>query len=108
MQVSQQDMFKHVLNDPLLGSSIYINIALAGLTLLVLAYMARDVVDPRAKLIVVSVMSVSAVSFDRAFLAAGRFSVTVATSPSVDTVTLASSMRVPSPGRRITVVSVTA
>ena len=62
MQVSQQDMFKHVLNDPLLGSSIYINIALAGLTLLVLAYMARDVVDPRAKLIVVSVMSVSAVS----------------------------------------------
>ncbi|MFW6017764.1 MAG: bacteriorhodopsin [Halapricum sp.] len=62
MQVSQQDMFEHVLNDALLGSSIYLNIALAGLTLLVLAYMARNVVDARAKLIVVSVMSVSAVS----------------------------------------------
>ncbi|MEF8772993.1 bacteriorhodopsin [Halodesulfurarchaeum sp.] len=62
MQVSQQDLFKHILNDSLLGSSIYLNIALAGLTLLVLTYMARDVADPRAKLIVVSVMSVSAVS----------------------------------------------
>ncbi|QSG14051.1 Bacteriorhodopsin [Halapricum desulfuricans] len=62
MAASQQDLFKHVLNDPLLGSSIYINIALAGLTLLLFAYMARDLVDPRAKLIVVSVMGVSAVS----------------------------------------------
>lgn len=62
MQVSQTDLFKHVLNDSLLGSSIYINIALAGITLLVLTYMARNVTDPRAKLIVVSVMGVSAVS----------------------------------------------
>ncbi|MCU4717451.1 bacteriorhodopsin [Halapricum hydrolyticum] len=62
MQVTQQDMFEHVLNDPLLGSSIYANIALAGLTLLLFAYMGRNVADPRAKLIVVSVMSVSAVS----------------------------------------------
>jgi len=62
MQASQKDMFEHVLNDPLLGSSIYANIALAGLTLLLFAYMARDVIDPRAKLIVVSVMGVSAVS----------------------------------------------
>ncbi|QSG07210.1 bacteriorhodopsin [Halapricum desulfuricans] len=61
-QVSQQDMFKHVLNDPLLGSSIYVNIALAGLTLLLFVYMARNLTDPRAKLIVVSVMGVSAVS----------------------------------------------
>ncbi|QSG08166.1 bacteriorhodopsin [Halapricum desulfuricans] len=61
-QVSQQDMFKHVLNDPLLGSSIYVNIALAGLTLLLFVYMARSLTDPRAKLIVVSVMGVSAVS----------------------------------------------
>ena len=61
-QVTQQDLFKHVLNDTLLGSSIYVNIALAGLTLLLFAYMARNVVDPRAKLIIVSVMGISAVS----------------------------------------------
>ena len=53
---------KHVLNDSLLGSSIYLNIALAGITLLLITYMARNVADPRAKLIFVSVMSVSAVS----------------------------------------------
>jgi halorhodopsin len=62
LEATQRDLFEHVLNDSLLGSSIYINIALAGLTLLLFAYMARNVTDPRAKLIVVSVMGVSAVS----------------------------------------------
>ena len=62
LEATQRDLFEHVLNDPLLGSSIYVNIALAGLTLLLFAYMARNVTDPRAKLIVVSVMGVSAVS----------------------------------------------
>lgn len=62
LQVTQQDMFEHVLNDALLGSSIYANIGMAGLTLLLFAYMGRNVVDPRAKLIVVSAMFVSAVS----------------------------------------------
>ena len=60
--VSQQDMFEHVLNDPMLGSSIYVNIALAGVSLLLFTYMARNVIDPRAKLIIVSVMGISAVS----------------------------------------------
>jgi len=62
LEATQRDLFEHVLNDSLLGSSIYLNIALAGLTLLLFAYMARNVTDPRAKLIVVSVMGVSAVS----------------------------------------------
>ncbi|MFW5938790.1 MAG: bacteriorhodopsin [Halanaeroarchaeum sp.] len=62
LETTQRDLFEHVLNDPLLGSSIYLNIALAGLTLLLFVYMARNVTDPRAKLIVVSVMGVSAVS----------------------------------------------
>jgi len=61
-QVSQEALFQHVLNDPLLGSSIYVNIALAGLTLLVFVAMARGLVDPRAKLIAVSVIGISAVS----------------------------------------------
>jgi halorhodopsin len=62
LQVSQQDLFQHVLNDPVLGSSIYVNIAVAGLTLLLFAYLGRNVADPRGKLIVVSAMFVSAVS----------------------------------------------
>jgi len=62
LQVSQADMFEHVLNDPLLGSSIYVNIALAGVTLLLFMFMGRGVGDPRAKLIIVSAMAVSAVS----------------------------------------------
>jgi len=62
MSVTQTDMFEHVLNDPLLGTSIYANITLAGLSLLFFAYMARNVTDPRAQLIVISAMIVSAVS----------------------------------------------
>ncbi len=56
------ELAEHVLNDALLGSSIYVNIALAGLSLLLFAFMARNLTDPRAKLIVVSTMAVSAVS----------------------------------------------
>ncbi|MEF8782204.1 MAG: bacteriorhodopsin [Haloarculaceae archaeon] len=62
LQVSQQDLFKHVLNDTLLGSSIYVNIAVAGVTLLLFMYLGRNVTDPRGQLIVVSAMFVSAVS----------------------------------------------
>jgi len=61
-QVSDGDMFRHVLNDATLGSSIYINIAVAGLTLLFFMYLGRNVSDPRGQLIVVSAMTVSAVS----------------------------------------------
>jgi len=59
---TQAELFEHVLNDAVLGSSIYVNIALAGLSLLLFAYIARNVTDPRAKLIIVSTMAVSAVS----------------------------------------------
>jgi len=62
LQVSQNDLFQHVREDALLGSSIYVNIALAGLTLLLFAYFARDVTDPRSQLVIVSAMLVSAVS----------------------------------------------
>lgn len=61
-QVSQGEIFEHVLNDAVLGSSIYVNIAVAGLTLLLFMYLGRQVIDPRGKLIVVSAMFVSAVS----------------------------------------------
>ena len=59
---TQEEMFEHILNDAALGSSIYVNIALAGLTLLLFMYMGSGVEDPRGKLIIVSAMAVSAVS----------------------------------------------
>lgn len=62
LQVTQEDMYEHVLNDALLGTSIWVNIGLAGLTLLLFAFMARNVNDPRSQLIIVSAMVVSAVS----------------------------------------------
>lgn len=62
LDVSQTEMYEHVLNDALLGSSIYINIGLAGLTLLFFMFLARNVKDPRSQLIIVSAMAVSAVS----------------------------------------------
>ena len=58
----RQSHFKHRKNDAALGSSIYINIALAGLSLLFFAFLGRNVEDPRGQLIIVSVMMVSAVS----------------------------------------------
>ena len=61
-QVSQGEIFEHVLNDAVLGSSIYVNIAVAGSTLLLFMYLGEQVNDPRGKLIVVSAMFVSAVS----------------------------------------------
>jgi halorhodopsin len=62
LQASQSDLFEHVLNDTLLGSSIYVNIGVAGVTLLLFAYLGRNVTDPRSQLIIVSAMFVSAVS----------------------------------------------
>jgi halorhodopsin len=62
LQVGQGDMFQHVLNDALLGSSIYVNIGVAGLTLLFFMYLGQGVTDPRGQLIVVAAMTVSAVS----------------------------------------------
>ena len=62
LQASQTELFQHVLNDPLLGSSIWVNIGLAGLSLLFFAFLGRNVEDPRGQLIIVSVMMVSAVS----------------------------------------------
>ena len=62
-EMSQADIFDEVvMSDPFFASSLYTNIMLAGLTLLAIAYIARGVSDPRAKLIVVSCMMISAVS----------------------------------------------
>ena len=59
---SQADLFEYILGDALLASSLYVNIALAGLAILVFAGLARGVEDPRAKLIVIATMTVPVVS----------------------------------------------
>ncbi|MFC7058082.1 bacteriorhodopsin [Halovenus salina] len=62
ISVTQGDLFEHILNEPVIGTSIYVNIAVAGLTLLLFAFLARNVSDPRSQLVIVSAMTVSAVS----------------------------------------------
>jgi halorhodopsin len=51
LQATQSDAFNEISNDMLLSSSLWVNIALAGLSILVFVYMGRNVEDPRAKLI---------------------------------------------------------
>ncbi|MDZ7689119.1 MAG: bacteriorhodopsin [Halobacteriales archaeon] len=61
-EVTQTDLFEHIAGDTLLESSLYVNIALAGLTILAVVLLARGMEDPRAKLIVLSTMLISVVS----------------------------------------------
>jgi len=62
LEMTQQEIFEHVFDDPLLAWSFVVNIALAGLTILFIVYLGRNLTDPRAKLIAVSVMLISVVS----------------------------------------------
>lgn len=59
---SQNEIFEYVMNDAGLAGSFIINIALAGFTLIILALLARNVEDPRAKAIVIATMLISVVS----------------------------------------------
>ncbi len=51
MQVTQSEVFSRIQGDVLLSSSLWANIALAGLSALLFVYMGRRVSSPRAKLI---------------------------------------------------------
>jgi len=51
LQTTQSDAFDQISNDLLLSSSLWVNIALAGLSALLFVYMGRNVEEPRAKLI---------------------------------------------------------
>jgi len=62
LTATQEELYDYVLDDTLLGTSIWVNIGLAGITLLLFAFMARNVGDPRSQLVIVAAMSVSAVS----------------------------------------------
>ena len=50
-QASQADALSAVQGDPLLSSSLWINVALAGLSILLFVYMGRNVTSGRAKLV---------------------------------------------------------
>lgn len=60
--LTQTEVFGEVIGSELLASSLILNIALAGLTILGIVYLARDVKDPRSKAIILSAMMISVVS----------------------------------------------
>ena len=61
-EVTQTEIFNWILSEPVLASSLYVNIALAGISLLLFVFMTKDLEDNRAKLIAVSVLLVPTVS----------------------------------------------
>jgi halorhodopsin len=51
VRAAQTDAFSEVQNDVLLSSSLWVNIALAGLSILLFVYMGRTITDGRARFI---------------------------------------------------------
>jgi halorhodopsin len=51
LQTTQTDAFSQIQNDLLLSSSLWINIALAGVSILLFVYMGRNITSGRARLI---------------------------------------------------------
>ena len=62
LQMTQNEAFEFIHNDTLLASSLWANIALAGLSILLFVYMGRNIEDPRARLIWVATLLVPLVS----------------------------------------------
>ena len=62
LQMTQNEAFEFIHNDALLASSLWANIALAGVAILLFIYMGRNVEDPRAQLIWVATLLVPLVS----------------------------------------------
>jgi halorhodopsin len=59
---TQADAFAQIQNDALLSSSLWVNIALAGLSILLFVYMGRNVTGERARLIWVATLLIPLVS----------------------------------------------
>jgi halorhodopsin len=62
VEASQRDVFERIADSLLISSSLWVNITLAGLSIVLFAYMGRHVEDSRTKLIIVSTMMVTVVS----------------------------------------------
>ncbi len=62
LEITDAELVEAVFADPVLASSFVANIALAGATILFIAYLGRNLTDPRAKMIAVATMMISVVS----------------------------------------------
>jgi halorhodopsin len=62
LQTTQTDVFSQIQNDPLLSSSLWINIALAGVSALLFVYMGRNVSSSRARYIWAATLMIPLVS----------------------------------------------
>jgi len=62
LQATQSDAFEQISNDLLLSSSLWVNIALAGLSALLFVYMGRNVEGSRAKFIWAATLMIPLVS----------------------------------------------
>jgi halorhodopsin len=62
LQMTQSEAFEFIHDNTLLASSLWANIALAGLSILLFVYMGRNIEDPRAQLIWVAALLVPLVS----------------------------------------------
>jgi halorhodopsin len=60
--MTQTEIFQYIQDNTLLSASLWVNIALAGFSILLFVYMGRKVEDPRAQLIFVAAMMVPLVS----------------------------------------------
>ncbi|MEM4781394.1 MAG: bacteriorhodopsin [Halalkalicoccus sp.] len=61
-EMTQAEVFEEVVADTALAWSFAVNVLLAGLTILAIVYLGRNLTDPRSQLIAVSVMLISVVS----------------------------------------------
>jgi halorhodopsin len=62
LEMTQTEIFEYIQSDALLSASLWVNIALAGLSILAFVYMGRNIEDPRAQLIFVATLMVPLVS----------------------------------------------
>jgi halorhodopsin len=62
LEMTQTEVFEAIQSDALLSASLWINVALAGLSILLFVYMGRNIEDPRAQLIFVATLMVPLVS----------------------------------------------
>jgi len=79
--VSQAEVFDMIYEDAVLASSFWVNVALAGLSILLFVYMGRDVEDPRAQLIFVATIVVPVVSLSSYLGLASGLTVSVVEMP---------------------------
>jgi halorhodopsin len=102
LQVSQGEAYEYIQDDALLSSSLWANIALTGVSILLFLYMGRNLQSERAKLIFVATMLVPLVSIaSYAGLVSGltvSFTEMPAGHALADTATIAASAGIPGEG----------